>query len=93
MRTELEAIVKAQAKDSSVVAGLVAFDELVKLPYLNACINEGYRIDPITGIALSRTVPSGGARLNGFDIPEGVSFVSSIPTLAAIAQGYRVSAS
>lgn len=57
-----------QAKDGSV-----AYDDLVRLPYLNAIINEGYRIDPITGIALSRTVPSGGVRLNGFDLPEGVS--------------------
>lgn len=82
LRKELEnaGVVGEQATDGSVT-----YDDLVRIPYLNAVINEGYRIDPITGIALSRTVPSGGVRLNGFDLPEGVSRFFLVPTLAGIA--------
>jgi hypothetical protein len=71
LRSELQTL--SLSTPTTSVDGLAPFDELVKLPYLNACINEGYRTDPIIGISLSRRVPPGGATLCGFDIPEGVS--------------------
>jgi cytochrome P450 len=63
----------ATVKRPSGLDGLATYDELAQLPYLNACIHESYRINPITGLSLSRKVPEGGVTMNGFDIPAGVS--------------------
>lgn len=68
LRKELEA-----AKQPSGLDGLSTYDDLLQIPYLAACIHEGFRIDPITGISLSRKVPADGVSLNGFNLPGGVS--------------------
>jgi len=43
------------------------------LPYLNAVINEGMRIDPPTVIGIPRVVPPGGDTICGKWVPGGVS--------------------
>jgi cytochrome P450 len=60
-------------EDGDLAKGLLSYDRLQELPYLSACISEGMRMDPVTGTNLSRTVPSAGVRLNGYDLPSGVS--------------------
>ncbi|KAN0107802.1 cytochrome P450 [Hyaloscypha variabilis] len=47
------------------------FEELVKLPYLTAVIEEGLRIFPSAPIGFVRTVPSGGDTISGHFVPEG----------------------
>ncbi|PVI00852.1 cytochrome P450 [Periconia macrospinosa] len=42
-----------------------------RMPYLQACIQEGLRMHPAVGMALPRTVPEGGIVVAGKLIPEG----------------------
>ena len=49
------------------------FEELVKLPYLTAVIEEGLRIFPSAPIGFVRTVPKSGDTVVGEYIPGGVS--------------------
>ena len=53
--------------------GDISFEELVKLPYMTAVIEEGLRIFPSAPIGFVRTVPKGGDTVCGEFIPEGVS--------------------
>jgi cytochrome P450 len=55
----------------------LVFEELVKLPYLTAVIEEGLRIFPSAPIGFVRTVPAGGDTVSGHFIPEGVSVIPS----------------
>ncbi|KAF2712007.1 pisatin demethylase [Pleomassaria siparia CBS 279.74] len=48
-------------------------DILGSLPYMNACIEEGLRIFPPVPVGLLRTVPKGGAVIDGHQVPEGYS--------------------
>jgi hypothetical protein len=48
-------------------------EELKQLPYLEACLAETLRVHPTTGTTLPRTVPKGGAEIDGFFLPQGVS--------------------
>ncbi|KAF5357052.1 hypothetical protein D9756_006716 [Leucocoprinus leucothites] len=58
---------------------LVATSEQIKrLPYLDACINEGLRIHSTSGIGLPRIVPEGGLEVMGEHFPEGT--VLSVPS-------------
>ncbi|KAJ1643649.1 hypothetical protein LPJ64_004601 [Coemansia asiatica] len=41
------------------------------LPYIEACIYESMRIQPVSGIPLLRVVPKGGATFQGYFLPEG----------------------
>ena len=68
---KLQAELKA-AKPGGKLNGLLTYDELSQLPYLAACISEGLRMDPITGISLSRKVPAGGVEMGGHHLPGGV---------------------
>ncbi|KAH9908161.1 benzoate 4-monooxygenase cytochrome P450 [Xylariomycetidae sp. FL2044] len=49
----------------------VPYDELLKLPYLDAVIHEALRFHGNTGLVNERSVPRGGAVIDGFHIPEG----------------------
>lgn len=51
----------------------INFEDLVKLPYLTAVIEEGLRIFPSAPIGFVRTVPQGGDTIDGEFVPEGVS--------------------
>lgn len=49
------------------------FSELIRLPHLQASIQEAKRLRPVIGMALSRTVPHGGVHLHGHYIPAGTT--------------------
>jgi cytochrome P450 len=49
-------------------------ERLAKMPYLNACIEEGLRIFPPVPGGNLRSVPKGGASVSGHQLPEGVSY-------------------
>lgn len=51
----------------------IRFEELVKLPYLSAVIDEGLRIFPSAPIGFTRTVPRGGDTVVAEHLPGGVS--------------------
>ena len=48
-------------------------EALKKLPYMNACIEEGLRIHPPVPTGLLRTVPKGGDTIDGMWVPGGTS--------------------
>lgn len=51
--------------------GLVTWAEAQKLPYLDACIKEAFRIHPAPGLPMERIVPPQGAEIAGRFIPGG----------------------
>ncbi|KAI4110602.1 MAG: hypothetical protein LQ339_001178 [Xanthoria mediterranea] len=51
--------------------GLVSWAESQKLPYLDACIREAFRLHPAPGLLLERIVPPDGADICGEHIPAG----------------------
>ncbi|KAJ5194291.1 hypothetical protein N7491_001628 [Penicillium cf. griseofulvum] len=61
-------------------------DRVIKLPYLNACIEEALRLKPPVGEGLLRRVPEGGAMIDGHWIPGGTS-VSVDPWAASHNEG------
>lgn len=68
LRTEIDtAMQKGQISDP------ITFDEAQKLPYLQAVISEALRIHPAVGVPLLRVAPEGGATIDGYYFPQGVS--------------------
>ncbi|KAL4251988.1 cytochrome P450 family protein [Abortiporus biennis] len=57
---------------------VATFDQVKKLPYLEAVINEALRIHSPSGIGLPRVVPEGGLVVCGESFPEGS--ILSVPT-------------
>ncbi|PWY64261.1 cytochrome P450, partial [Aspergillus heteromorphus CBS 117.55] len=53
--------------------GNASFQELQKLPYLQAVIRESMRVHPGVGFPLFRVVPKGGALICGRFFPEGTN--------------------
>ncbi|KAK7427324.1 hypothetical protein QQZ08_006093 [Neonectria magnoliae] len=51
--------------------GLVTFGEAQKLPYLHACIQEGFRMHPAPGLPMERIVPPQGVEILGEHIKGG----------------------
>jgi len=51
----------------------LTYENLSKLPYLNACLEEGLRIHPPVPTGLLRTVPAGGDTIDGHWVPAGTS--------------------
>lgn len=47
------------------------WNEVRDLPYLDACVQEGARINPPFALPLERTVPTGGVTVLGSYLPEG----------------------
>lgn len=62
---KIVAEVRTTFKDESEIT----MDALARLPYLNACIEEGLRMYPPVPIGLPRRVPEGGAAVVGQWIP------------------------
>ena len=52
-------------------SGLVTWAESQKLPYLDACIKEAFRLHPAVGLPLERIVPADGMDICGQFIPGG----------------------
>ncbi|KAE9965962.1 hypothetical protein EG328_009246 [Venturia inaequalis] len=48
-------------------------NNIQKLPYLNACLEEGLRTNPPVPAGLLRTVPPGGATIDGSFVPAGTA--------------------
>lgn len=56
---------------SDYETGLVTWTESQKLPYLDACIKEGFRMHPAAGLPLERIVPEPGAEIAGHYVKGG----------------------
>ncbi|KAG8895941.1 hypothetical protein FRB99_000254 [Tulasnella sp. 403] len=54
------------------------FEQLKKLPYLEACINESLRLHSTSSLGLARLVPAGGLEVCGKFFPEGS--ILSVPS-------------
>lgn len=50
----------------------VHYAEIIKLPFLNACIKEGMRLHPSVGFTLPRYVPKDGCNIAGEWFPGGL---------------------
>ncbi|KAI4086011.1 MAG: hypothetical protein LQ344_007925 [Seirophora lacunosa] len=57
--------------------GLVSWTESQRLPYLDACIKEAFRLHPAVGLPLERIVPAQGAEICGEHIAGGTIVGSS----------------
>ncbi|KAF1834540.1 cytochrome P450 [Decorospora gaudefroyi] len=64
---------KDEVRGACKTAADINMDVLGSLPYLNACIEEGLRIFPPVPIGLLRTVPAGGALIDGYFVPGNTS--------------------
>ncbi|THW55469.1 cytochrome protein [Aureobasidium pullulans] len=60
-----------EKRATSDSTGYLSFKSAHSMPYLQACIKEGLRVHPATGLPLARVVPRGGVSLCGKFFPEG----------------------
>ena len=56
----------------------ITLEQTMRMPYLQACLWEGLRCHPAVGMSLPRITPSGGIKIDGRYIPEGVGTMISI---------------
>lgn len=73
--TRLMAELDAAVRDGTIADranGTVTWTEAQSLPYLDACIQEAFRVHPAAGLLLERVVPPQGATICGERIPGGV---------------------
>ena len=69
--------------DSSIPeVGIPKYEDVARLPYLRACIEESLRVRPASSFGLPRVVPKGGREVAGQMIPEGVTV--SVPTYSLL---------
>ena len=67
---EIESAIQAGILENRS-SGLVTWVESQKLPYLDVCVKEAFRLHPAVGLPLERIVPPGGAKILGEQIPGG----------------------
>lgn len=67
---------KREIRDAFPTYEDMTMTKLSQLEYLGACIEEGLRMYPPVALGLPRTAPKGGAKVNGYWVPEGVSLVA-----------------
>lgn len=70
LMAELDEAVKTGTVENPET-GLVSWAESQRLPYLDVCIKEAFRLHPAAGLPLERVVPAGGAEICGQMIPGG----------------------
>ncbi|CAJ2505328.1 Uu.00g127220.m01.CDS01 [Anthostomella pinea] len=70
LRTELDDAARAGAF-GDYDEGLVTWTESQRLPYLDACIKEAFRLHPAAGLPLERVVPEPGAEIAGHFVKGG----------------------
>ncbi|KAK4539376.1 hypothetical protein LTR36_011006 [Oleoguttula mirabilis] len=61
------------ARNTENLDAMPKYTQTLALPYLQASIAETTRLTPVIGIALPRTVPAGGASIDGYDVPAGMT--------------------
>ncbi|KAL3456655.1 cytochrome P450 [Aspergillus heterothallicus] len=66
---ELVAEIDAAVESGQLSSPHIAYNEAIKLPYLVACVKEGIRMHPITGVSFPRHAPSSGCMVGGYYIP------------------------
>ncbi|OJJ56962.1 hypothetical protein ASPSYDRAFT_47235 [Aspergillus sydowii CBS 593.65] len=66
---KLTAEIDAAAAANQLSSPHIAYNEAIKLPYLTACIKEGIRMHPITGVSFPRHAPPAGCEVGGYYIP------------------------
>ncbi|GAB1201939.1 hypothetical protein APSETT445_000537 [Aspergillus pseudonomiae] len=66
---KLTAEIDAAVKYNQLSTPRISYNEAVKLPYLAACIKEGIRMHPITGVSFPRHAPSSGCMIGEHYIP------------------------
>ncbi|KAE8363569.1 cytochrome P450 [Aspergillus caelatus] len=66
---KLTAEIDSAVKCNQLSTPHICYNEAVKLPYLAACIREGIRMHPITGVSFPRHAPPAGCMIGGHYIP------------------------
>ncbi|KAG8628055.1 hypothetical protein KVT40_003928 [Elsinoe batatas] len=66
LRAELDT-----ARTNGNLSPIPTHQQAQALPYLQACIKEGLRLHPATGLPMMRMVPAGGATIAGVFFPAG----------------------
>ncbi|KAK6207097.1 hypothetical protein LQW54_007526 [Pestalotiopsis sp. IQ-011] len=70
LRAEIDDFARAGGFGDSET-GLVTWHEAQKLPYLDACVKEAFRLHPAAGLPLERIVPAQGAEIAGHFVKGG----------------------
>lgn len=73
---------RKELDEATGTAEVPSYEELAKLPYLRACIEEALRVRPASSMGLPRTVPKGGRWIAGKFIDEDVTV--SVPTYSVL---------
>ncbi|KAG6839759.1 hypothetical protein C0991_011914 [Blastosporella zonata] len=73
---KLQAELDAELGSEDLLAATA--DQVKRLPFLDACINEGLRVHSTSALGLPRVIPAGGLTVSGIQFPEGT--VVSVPS-------------
>lgn len=68
---EFETNLPRNQQEATTGYRMALFADTLKLPYLDACVKEAFRIHPPPAFDFERVVPTGGASIDGEMIPGG----------------------